>query len=52
MAITVALIKKAQEGSEKAYEMIAKMVGQLPKEEIELATKNIRISITDDEEDA
>ena len=52
MGITVALMKKAADGDVKAYEMIAKMVGQLPKEEIELATKNIRISITDDEEDA
>ena len=53
MGITVALMKKASEGDVKAYEMIAKMVGQLPKEEIELATKgNINITIGDDESES
>lgn len=53
MAITVALVQRAKEGDTKAYEMIAKMVGQLPKEEIELATKTaIKININDEEEDA
>lgn len=50
MGITVALIKKATEGDTRRYEMIAKMVGQLPKEEIELATQgSINITIGDDE---
>lgn len=50
MGITVALIKKASEGDTKAYELIAKMVGQLPKEEIELATQG-SINITIDDND-
>ena len=48
--ITVALIKKAANGDVQAYTQIAKMLGQQPKDEVEVSTQgSINITIGDDE---
>lgn len=48
--ITVALIKKAANGDVQAYMQIAKMLGQQPKDEVEVSTQgSINITIGDDE---
>lgn len=50
MGITVALIKKAANGDVQAYTQIAKMLGQQPKDEVEVSTQgSINITIGDDE---
>lgn len=50
MAITVALIEKALQGDTKAFEIIRDTIGQKPKENIDLNSGKINITIAGDDE--
>jgi hypothetical protein len=50
MAITVALIEKALQGDTKAFEVIRDTIGQKPKENIDLNSGKINITILGDDE--
>lgn len=50
MDITTALIDKALNGSEKAYQLIRDTLGQMPEQVISLDTNTIKINIGGEEE--
>lgn len=50
MDITKALIDKAMNGSEKAYQIIRDTLGQMPEQLISLDTNTIKINIKGDDE--